>query len=584
MAIILKIQGTNIVVSGQTFMIKESIKGLGGRFNGVDKTWNVPLNDGNMAALETIQRKEGGGKAPVMRSNQDDGPVAEEKTAPLRASPSPSGYFDFPPWDVAAIDSPGRAVSVAPAADRALPAQVEALQLPPWDFTGEAVTASVALAFDEPTLTIAELLGRAKAAIEKEFRGGVWVMGEIENITFKDGRVFLSLAAPKDEGSQVAAQTIKATVWSENLAKLRSRHGLETVKEILQDGLQIRCFCQVSLFKDRGSLTVSITDIDPAFTKGNLALAREKLLKKLRSEGLDGKNKALPLPPFPFRVGLITSENSRAETDFTDQLFTGGFPGEVLFIPTPMQGEQVPKAVAGSIQLLIDRGVDVIVMTRGGGSTSDLRWFDAEECALAICRASCPIIAAIGHHDDTCVAELVAHHREKTPTAAAEFVLGIFAATRQRIDTALNQLSLTLSRKVDVAEAHHRRLREGLLALGLQFIARLENRLGQVLHRSDSQSMAVLTALRDGLARSAHGLEAGGLRILSKANEGLLRVEGVLKARDPKPWFARGWTQLSKDDGTLVMGVGDVGQGDKVSARLKDGRLELTVEAKKAKK
>lgn len=592
MAIVLKIQGTMIVVSGQTFMVKESIKGLGGRFNGADKTWNVPFNEANMNALERLQRKEVGSNSPKGRDLIAPRPAHANPPWDQDPIPMPAAQpdnladaFDLPPWDLEGAEIPTKSQPPLIQNARALPNQEEALQLPPWEtlpaeIPSQAV-ASPLITFSELTLTIAELLARAQGAIQREFRGGVWVVGELENVTLKDDRVFFNLAAPKDTEAQVAAQTIKATIWSDNLSKLKKRHGNDAVKEVLQDGLQIRCFCQVSLYKDRGSLTISVTDIDPAFTKGNLALAREKLLKKLRATGLIAKNKELPLPAFPFRIGLITADASRAETDFIDQIFTGGFPGEILFLPTPMQGDQVPRAVSAAIQLLGMKEVDLIILTRGGGSASDLRWFDAEEIAYAICNAPCPVIAAIGHHDDTCVAEMVAHHREKTPTAAAEFILSVFAKTRQSVDIMLNQLSLTLSRKIDLAEAHHRRLREGLMALGLQFLARLEARLGQVRHRCETLAVVSLNRCHEALSRHAHLLENKAQMQLSQQSEVIMKLEGLLSARDPKPWFARGWTQLSKKDGTLVMSVNDVQDGDLTAARLKDGLIDLQVTGKR---
>src|SRR5690606_25259143 len=124
----------------------------------------------------------------------------------------------------------------------------------------------------------------------------------------------------------------------------------------------------VSFYRDRGQISLTVEDIDPSFTKGALALAREQLMKALRQKGLDRKNGSLPFPPFPFRVGLVSAKGSRAYSDFTHQLTSGGFPGAIIFESSPMQGEAVPAGITNALAKLVARGVDVIVVTRGGGS------------------------------------------------------------------------------------------------------------------------------------------------------------------------------------------------------------------------
>ena len=200
--------------------------------------------------------------------------------------------------------------------------------------------------------------------------------------------------------------------------------------------------CDLTLFKDRGQLSLQIQSIDPNFTKGSLALAREKLLKELRVKGLDKANKQLKLSPFPFLIGLLSAEDSRAKSDFIDQLKVYGFPGEVVFYPTQMQGENTLTEVVKGLNALQSLGCDLIVMTRGGGSAADLRWFDSPEIAYAIAESKIPVLAAIGHHEDVCVAEDICYQREKTPTAAADFIISLFQRTRERLD----QMSLSLDK------------------------------------------------------------------------------------------------------------------------------------------
>ena len=112
-----------------------------------------------------------------------------------------------------------------------------------------------------------------------------------------------------------------------------------------------------------------------------------------------------------------------------------------------MQGERVVPEVRKAIEKLVAHGCDLIVITRGGGSAADLRWFDASEIAYAIVECPTPVICAIGHHDDVCVAEEVSYMRQKTPTAAAEYILAIFSQTRDKIDSLARKLAALLAEK-----------------------------------------------------------------------------------------------------------------------------------------
>ncbi|RZA10362.1 MAG: exodeoxyribonuclease VII large subunit, partial [Proteobacteria bacterium] len=275
--------------------------------------------------------------------------------------------------------------------------------------------------------------------------------------------VYFQLADSKEGGSQSATVTVNATLWKSQLRDLERKFG-DTLKEILQDGFRVRVLADLTLFKDRGQLSLQIQSIDPNFTKGSLALQREKLLKELRAKGLDKQNKSLPLTPFPLKVGLLSAEDSRAKSDFIDQLKVYGFAGEVIFRPCQMQGEATLKDVVSGLKFLQEAAVDVIVMTRGGGSAADLRWFDSREIAFAIAECRVPVVAAIGHHEDVCVAEDICFQREKTPTAAADFIISVFSRTRERLDQLLLALDKTLNDRVKLFDTYLMGLMEKMRA------------------------------------------------------------------------------------------------------------------------
>ncbi|MEY4630877.1 MAG: hypothetical protein RIQ81_997 [Pseudomonadota bacterium] len=394
---------------------------------------------------------------------------------------------------------------------------------------------------DERGIAIRDLVNAVHRTITTGFPAPVWVIGEIENLAVRPQGIFLNLAEPKSTGSL----SVKATIWPTALEFMARIHGEDTVRQILQDGIQVRCLCRVGFYKDRAQLSLTIENVDPVFTQGALALAREKLLKELRAKGLDRKNKMLAVPAFPLKVGLVSADGSRAESDFLHQLESGGFPGSVLFAAAATQGEEVKTAVPRALTALAEAGCDVVVITRGGGSAADLRWFDTPEVAYAIADCPVPVIAAIGHHDDTCVAEEICHSREKTPTAAAQHILNLFLAARQRIELAGISLQNVMER---------------LSKQQLQLFAMLEGRL----HASAARALAAIAA-------------------------NLANIEARLAGLDPSPWLEKGWTRLAAN-GKTIDSIRSLTPGMVVTARLKDGHATLQVagttgaEASKTKK
>ena len=550
MSLFYRIAGDKIIFFGPgTYHKRESLKSQGARFNGADKSWVLDYSDTVMALAKTIGAKLLG----------DTAEEPAKSTPPAQSFPS---LMPTMPASASATDAPGG-------------------------------------------LTISQLMAEATRAIAMAFPNPVWVVGEIQNCSKRGEHYFLDIAEGKQGAHSTATMTVKANIWGSSIKWLEKKHTKERLAEVLVDGTQVRFLVRVSLYKDRGSVSLTVEDIDPAYSQGALALARAELLKKLRSQGLDRKNKALSLPAFPFRVALITATQSRAHTDFEHQLVgSGQFPGVMILIPCPMQGDRVPKAVVKSIEMALSHDVDLIVISRGGGSAADLRWFDGEEIALAIAHAPVPVIAAIGHHADTCVAEDIAHTRQKTPTAAAEFILEIFRNTRTQINEHAHWLARALDRMTTEFQRTMSHLTERLGSAAQMFFTRHMERLQlltlnlsrgvdvtverqrSVLQKSSSQlyHAAIQRVQREEhlLFQTANGLQQNAQMTVNAASEKLLVLQTDLTRVDPGPWLNTGWTQLSSK-GKPLKTVRDFKLGDEVQARLRDGVMTMSVTAVKQK-
>ena len=576
MAIFYEQQEDRILVTGKTYPYREAIKALGGRFQGDQRCWSVPGTDPALEKIRELCRRVGGG------------PAGKGKTPPSRA---------------AATSAP------SPNSSGAVPTGISA----------RSVDADLNKAGAAPGLSVADLLDKVGLAIRDTFPRSVWVIGEIQNIAHRKQGVFLQLAEPGD-ARQHRTLTVSASIWQSALRHMVQKHGKEVPAQILQDGLRVRLLCQVNLYRDRGQVSLAIQDLDPAFTKGSLALAREQLLKELRQKGLDRKNKLLALPVFPFRVGLISAEGSRAKSDFTHQLLSQGYAGEIVFFAAGMQGEATLREVQAGLRHLQEAGVDLIVITRGGGSLADLRWFDSRELALAVANCTLPVIAAIGHHEDVCVVEEICRNREKTPTAAAEFILRLFQQARERMDRAATSLAVSLRSRLDQVSTRQAGLSQRLQAVTLASLAAGSQRQSQLqmqltraftdrwrstltvledrqlrLHQSLWQgtsamagritraatslphlAMAKIPPAVQKLVSRREGLEAAWRLACDRHLSGLNLLGKELTAHDPKPWFQKGWTKLSTTAGP-VRSINQVSTGDPVRAVLEDGILDMTV-------
>jgi exodeoxyribonuclease VII large subunit len=568
-----------ITVEGQTYRYRDRLKALGARFHGQQKVWQLPNTPAVLESVRSLCTQVGGGilnPLPLLAQENDEPRAGASREKPL-----------------------------TPSQDRG---NSSPLSPPPGLFPNLASTSSLEPAPDPEqardkladSLSVSQLMGMLNLAIRERFQQAVWVVGEVQNLNARAQVTYFTLAEQDENQGTGARATVQALLWRHTVKSLEKRHGSEELSAILQEGMQIRCLCEISVYAGRGSISLSVIDMDPSFTKGALALAREKLLKELRAKGLDRANKLRLPPPLPFRIGLLSADNSRALGDFLHQLEVGGYPGEILFVSIPMQGAKVAQVIKAAIAQLCAERCDLIIITRGGGSAADLQAFDSPEVAYAIAHCPLPVIAAIGHHDDYCVAEEICYQRRKTPTAAADFVLECFSAVRERLSNAATTMGELLNRmltRVDQQQAlfgdrlYHSSARalakkqERLLVLAprlekyfLQLLTKVERRGEELVTKLSHRALQNTYQEEQRLARVwVRRLDQSIDRHLEQQTRGLeLLAQGFIR-RDPKPWLKQGWTCLEGADGRRLSSVKELHPGDEVKARLLDGRLTLQI-------
>ena len=258
----------------------------------------------------------------------------------------------------------------------------------------------------EHILTVTQLTANIKAYLETGF-DVLWVAGEISNLRRPgSGHLYFTL---KDEGSQV-----RAVVFRRSAAAI----GFD-----MEEGLAIICRARLSVYVPRGEYQLIVEAAEPRGI-GTLQIAFEQLKRRLDVEGLFDKAHKQPLPLFPEKIGIVTSPTGAAIRDILN-ITKRRFPsGDILIVPVRVQGVEAAAEIAHAVGLLNTlSNVDVIIVTRGGGSIEDLYPFNDERVARAIYQSRIPVVSAVGHEIDFTIADFTADLRAPTPSAAAEIVV-----------------------------------------------------------------------------------------------------------------------------------------------------------------
>jgi exodeoxyribonuclease VII large subunit len=262
-----------------------------------------------------------------------------------------------------------------------------------------------------------------------------WVIAEISEIKENSaGHCYLELIEKQPDEKNVRAR-IKAIIWSNRYRFLKAF--FENITgESLREGLKILVKTKVEYHELYG-LSLIISDIDPVFTIGELAMKRQLVIKKLEEEGVFSMNKELPFPAFPQRVAVISSKNAAGYSDFINQLKNNsfGYSFYTALIETSLQGTETEKSVISALDRIANHVdlFDLVVIIRGGGSQTDLSWFDNYNIAYHVTQFPLPVITGIGHDKDVSVTDMVANRSLKTPTAVADFLIDSVAASENYI-------------------------------------------------------------------------------------------------------------------------------------------------------
>ena len=427
-------------------------------------------------------------------------------------------------------------------------------------------------------LSVSELTQQVKRLLEKSV-GLVWVSGEITNLRAQgSGHIYFSL---KDAAAQLSCVLFRGTEVA--------------ARSLLEDGQKVLVQGDLTVYEARGQYQMIVRAVEMQGI-GALQIAFEKLKQKLSAAGLFAAERKRPLPRYPRRIGLVTSPTGAAVRDVLHVVGRRNPGLEIVLVPCRVQGEGAAREIAEAIRELNEyhesviagpERLDLILITRGGGSLEDLWAFNEEAVAQAIFSSALPVVSAIGHEIDFTISDFVADFRAATPSAAAEIITeGVFAS-REWVAEAPGWLQTRMRRRMRAAvqdlEQWHDRL------------ARLHprRRLDEALQRLDDLQAGLLRCVKSATRDRATALEhlthrfqrMRPVHALKQRRELLHQIERRLNLLGPAQVLARGYSiTLDEATGGVIRDPREVKAGQRLRTKLSKGDVFSKVLAGKAPK
>jgi len=428
-------------------------------------------------------------------------------------------------------------------------------------------------------LSISALNTRVRDGLRQSFPDAIWVVGEVVDFDKSAGREhrFFQLAE-KSPRQPRAVAVVEVALFGRTAEWLLPRLNTGDSPLSLRDGIEIRALVKLDLWVGSGRFQVVIQDIDPTFTLGKLALTREQILGELRQQGLAERNRSLGFPIPALRIGVLTSPESDGWNDFLRHLQEAHCGFDVTLVPIKVQGAELKSSMLRGLAWFADRAADfdVLCILRGGGSRTDLAWFDDLDLARAVAKHPLKVVVGIGHQRDQSVLDAIAHS-EKTPTAVAELLVrGIEEAradTRERAEL----LQRAVARRLQALQRELQRHARGVQRAVEHRLRREHTTLARTGHELQVRTVFRLGAERADLRQAATRADHAAGRQLERRHAGLEQATTRLRLLDPVRVLGRGFTIVRSPTGKVLPSATRLHAGDQVVVQFRDGRADAHV-------
>ena len=380
-----------------------------------------------------------------------------------------------------------------------------------------------------------------------EILSDLYIKGEISNFYHHNsGHMYFTI---KDEKSAVKAVMFK------------SRN--KNLKYELEDGLEVTAHGYIGVYEPRGEYQFYVNEINPE-GKGALYLAFEQLKEKLEKEGLFSEEKKKEIPVIPQKIGVITSPTGAAIRDILSVVKRRFKNVSILIVPSLVQGDKSASELVSALNYLNNReDIDLIILSRGGGSIEQLWPFNEEIVARAIYNSEIPIISGVGHETDFSISDFVADLRAPTPSAAAELAISNKIDLEKRLDNLSFRLQNSINTKIASTKEKFNSL------IKKQVFNKPEKLFSDKIQKLDNLTMK---------------LEWNIEKNITEAKRRFNLLNSKLESLSPLKTIKRGYSVLTDENGNTIKSIAKIKKGDYIYNKLSDGKIKSKVLNKEGEK
>jgi exodeoxyribonuclease VII large subunit len=453
-------------------------------------------------------------------------------------------------------------------------------------------------------LSLTELQLIIKDSLYITLPGMYWVIAEISELKENNsGHCYLELVEKHPDEINIRAK-VRAVIWAKRYSFIKSLFE-STTGDSLKEGFKVLLRVTVEYHEVYG-LSLVINDIDPAFTIGEMAVKRNQIIKKLELDGVFSMNKELEFPALPKQIAVISSKNAAGYTDFLKHLTENsyGYIFHTALFDSSMQGTETEKGVTDALDCIAENIelFDTVVIIRGGGSQTDLSWFDNYKIAYHITQFPIPVLTGIGHEKDMTVTDMVAFQSLKTPTAVADFIVSSVSETENHLielSNSISELSLAVivenkerldrfrMKLIPVATikiAEERKiLSAGIIAMintGKKFLLREEITPANLRSRLVSSVKAFAAEREKRFIRYNDDLKISSIKYLKLSATTIDSFGNNLVILNPENVLKRGYT-ITSFNGQILKNAGSLKDNDMIDTQFSDGNVRSRVVEKR---
>jgi len=427
------------------------------------------------------------------------------------------------------------------------------------------------------TYPVSKYLASIKKLLEAKVPQ-IWVHGVVTQVVERGRVVYLNIAEFV-EGDVKPVASLPLYIFTTEFVRIQENLANLPKPFIIKDQIKVNILIEADLYVPYGKFQARLVDIDPSFTIGELTLTRQAILKRLTEEGLLRLNTTREFAAVPLKVGLITGEGTAAYQDFCTTLQNSPFAFQITPAFARMQGNDTETTILQALGTLrANEDLDVICIVRGGGSKTDLNYFDSEALCRAVAQFPIPVLTGIGHEIDQSLLDLVAWEACITPTDCAKRLIQQVELSWEKTQDLAMEIATTVRTQLAQSKDHLRQVQGNLTRQFSTHLVQEREWLASASRILLKMPFRILKTESELIARNQEGLRFGVQKLLQLEKSRFSLMEQRVKTNDPKTMLAKGYSLTTRKDGKLLRHRDDVQTGDLLTTHLEHGSVESIVQ------